>query len=345
MHSYFNNKFSLPSFQKKYYIVFIISVFILTIIAGYINYSYQNFQKNLQQNLEVSANSIIEELERGFDDNEALLKYLGESITKSQSYLDLNNLSTMLMSTGEFNVRSLAKSYVSWATDEGLVIINGKKGVLHNDKPNILTRRYFETARKNPWKIQFSEVTQGLFNPSSILPIAMGIQNKSGEFLGYLILGLRIKSLREQLKKLTYNSVCNFIVLDQNLNLALASNEDLKKDFYQNQSNLKREIATGTFTKYTFSGSDVKCTIFKKFNHYPFFVLTGYSINKNLINLLTQLTPSILEFTFIALLSLIFLNIFKRKIITPINKLHDFCLQIHQRDKIDDLPYFNPSCV
>ena len=195
---------------------------VLTTIATYITYNYQNFQKKLQQNLDLSAHSIMEELERGFDDNEALLKYLGEIIAKTQSYQDLNRLSKVQTSTGEFNVRSLATSYVSWATEEGMIIVSGKKGILHDNKQSILTRRYFETGHKTPWKIQFSEVAQSLFSTNTVLPTAMGIQDKSGEFLGYFVLGLRLKPLTEQLEKFTSNPASFFLVLDQHLGLAIA---------------------------------------------------------------------------------------------------------------------------
>lgn len=342
MRKFFGYVTSFPSLRKKYYTIFIlISLVVLTTIATYITYSYQNFQKKLYYNLETSAQSIMEELERDFDDNEALLKYLGEIIAKTQSYQDLNRLSKVLTSTGEFNIRSLATSYVSWATEEGMIIVSGKKGILHDNKQSILTRRYFETARKTPWKIQFSKVTQSLFSTSTVLPTAMGIQDKSGEFLGYLVLGLRLKLLTEQLKKFTSNAACYFVVLDQHLGLAIASSDILKKDFYQNQSLLKKKILTGTFTPHTFSESGIKFVVLKKFDRYPFYILTGYSSYKASRDLLKKLLPSILEFIIMSLIALLLLNLFKKKIIFPINKLYDSCLQLSQGNKAIDFPHFN----
>ena len=330
------------SLRRQYYFIFVTVLgIILFFLAGYITYSYQIFQKQVQQKLEFSASSIMEELERGFDDNQTLLKYLGETIVKTSAHEDLESLAKTLTSVGKINVRSLATSFISWANPEGYIHVNSKEGILKQKRTNILTRHYFKTARENPWTTQFSEDCQSLFGVDTVLPTAMGIQSSSGEFLGYLVLGLKLKQLTEQLAKFSDDSDIYFLILDQHYNLAISSHESLKKEFLRESFHLTQQILKKDSKNITFQEMDIEFKVLKSFSRYPFIILTGYKKDKVVKDLIWKLGPSVLEFLVMAYLAVTLLYLFRQKIISPINKIYESCLKVSQGEKNISFPHFN----
>lgn len=332
-----------PSLRRQYYFIFLtIALLVLSLLAGYATYTYQQFQRKIFHKLTLSANAISQELERGFDDNQALLKHLGEIIVKTRSHQDVHGLAKILMSTGKFGIRSLATSYVGWATSEGLIIVSGKHGILEEkDQKSIIPRRYFKTAREKPWTLQFSDVSKSLFSTSSVLPTILGVQDTNGSFLGYLTLGLRLKPLTEQLEKIVYDPDVHFLVLDQQYNLVISSHKFLQREYGREGSLLKQKIVAKEFKSYTFKQLDIEFSVVQSFSKYPFLVLTGYNKSKMTKDLLQELAPSLLEFLIMGCLAMLLLSLFRRKIILPINKLYEACRQLAKGEQEPHFPHFN----
>ena len=332
---------SKPSLQKKYFFTFVLLV-TLVLLGGsvYTAYVYKIFNEELNNKLLEVSENVRNELERGFNENTSILKYLGEIIVKRHISQDYDALSELLTSTGELNIRSLATSYVGWANEDGTILVSGKEGALPKPRQrSIIGRRYFITGRISPWILQFSEISQSLYSSKKVLPTAMGIQDKTGKFLGYLIIGLRLNQLTKHLKS-NLSSAISFMIIDKDANLAIASQEEIFKEYKAHSLNLRKNLCLDTFGGYYFNQLGIDFLIVEPFREYPYKIIVGYNRQQFMNDFIQNISPKIIELLILAIISMILLYLFRKKIILPVMTLYEVCLKLSNGEKIGLIPKF-----
>lgn len=161
---------------------------VLLFLIGVVFLKFQVDKLSSQSHL---AESVSHRLHRGLRQNEDLLKYTGEIITQ----LTDKQLEEVIKASTNLSHKSLTTSYISWADSGGNVLISGKAGLLKKGQKTIRERSYFEAAKRDPWVLKLSQPERSVFSSKYVFPSALGITNYKGDFLGYLILGLKLDEL------------------------------------------------------------------------------------------------------------------------------------------------------
>lgn len=161
---------------------------VLLFLIGGVFFKFQVDKLSSQSHL---AESVSHRLHRGLKQNEDLLKYTGEIITQ----LTDKQLEEVIKASTNLSHKSLTTSYISWADSGGNVLISGKAGLLKKGQKTIRERSYFEAAKREPWVLKLSQPERSVFSSKYVFPSALGITNYKGDFLGYLILGLKLDEL------------------------------------------------------------------------------------------------------------------------------------------------------
>lgn len=322
----------LKSLVKGYYLIAVVgSILTLLLLLFYVFFCYDNFKKQSYLTKTEILKNVVEEIEDLFKEDEALLKYLGDVIVKNHKYSNINEISNLLTSTGDLNLKSLTSSYVSWANDEGLITVSGKAGILKDSKKSILSRTYYKTAREQPWTLKLSGTSKSIFSSKLVLPSAMGLTNIKGTFIGYLVLGINISELERYLRSRFLKNGYHFLLLENvSGNILLASDETLSAQFDSLKSNVKYEGFTHNGNEY-----DMK-EVLKNFN---LAVFVGHNKKLYFYAFFQELFPQLIEVSLFVFFLVFLLGFFKNKIITPINFLSESTEKILNKE--DDIKFLN----
>lgn len=164
------------------------------IFTGFFSLVFLNFCIDINSFRVKLAHDIAEKLWEGINQNEDLMRYTGKTIINFGEG-NLKKIEKIIKPTSDLSHKSLATSYLSWADQEGYVVISGKAGVVKKGEKTIQQRSYFTSAKEDPWFMKISEPERSVFSSKYVLPTALGISDIDGKFLGYLILGLKLDEL------------------------------------------------------------------------------------------------------------------------------------------------------
>lgn len=205
------NKFHLSLSNEYFLFTTIVLALVCALSAGFFIYSYHLYVKQKNISILKIAKTITNEMVDILEENENILKFFGHKIVDNIEPNDLNGIANLLISTVDLNIKKMTKSYISWVNADGQLTVSGKDGVLKNNFPNIKNRKYFITARQNPWVMQIADPAKSIFSNSYVLPSGIGLTNKRGEFIGYLVLGLRIDHINQYISKIINSEKANYV--------------------------------------------------------------------------------------------------------------------------------------
>lgn|GEM_PF-1482279 len=331
------------SLSREYFLfagIILISVCLLSAIFGC--YSYYLYEAEKKTSLLKLIKTVSFELVNIFKEDENILKFFGSKIVDQINYKDLNNIAKLLISSVDLNIRSMTKSYICWADPHGKLIISGKNGILQKKIPDIRGREYFSSAKEHPWTLQISEQSTSFFSNSNILPTAMGIQDKYGKFIGYLILGLRVDYINNYIEKITSAEKANYILFDKNFRTVLSSEPQPNVENLVNKKQLETFISNNREILPTpLYFNNIKYSYLHQVHGYPFFILVGYNANLYRQDFLHKVSARIVEFLFIGVFCLVLLHFFRKKIIFPITNLSKLAMSISKGDLSIKIPKQN----
>jgi len=319
------------SLSTDYYI-FLVFIFLAIVCFSVFYYyrAYDNFNSKQKREVTIAAFKIQDEFSEILRENSNLLKYIGAAITKKNlpPKKMLEDIANKLAAPAHLDMRSLmAATYISWADPTGKVLVSGKHGVLIQEHPNISQRDYFETARQEPWALKTALPSRSLFSNNLVLPVTMGVEKADKKFLGYLVLGLRVKNIYSHLGKVIDKRKIGFILIDQNKNIILSSSGlNIDKSSFNSlfflgnkkEGYLKNPVK---INNYSFS-------YYKKIRNYPYIVITGYNQEIKDAKFNNKVLPSLYQFLILGFLCIIFIVFFKRIVINPIASLSNYAVLI-----------------
>lgn len=133
---------------------------------------------------------------------ESYLNNLGEDIS---DFTDMAHIQSVLSKTYRADkapIDPIGTSYVSFANDDGFIVVSGKLGVLEQkDHKDIAKRSYFEVAKQDDLgRLKFASYEMSLFKGGQVFPTLMKIQDTRGR-VGYLVLGLRTSEFMQRIKQ------------------------------------------------------------------------------------------------------------------------------------------------
>ncbi len=348
-------KIKLRPISNEYFLFSIIVLIAICVMASCFGcYSYHVYENKKTNLLLQVTKSISFELFSIFNENENILKFFGSKIANHIDPEDLNGIFNLLVSNVDLNIPSMTKSCLSWVNPDGKLTVCGKHGVLpvcgqgkiqSKKSPDIKDKKYFINAKNNPWTLQISEPCNSFSGNSYILPTAMGIQNKHREFIGYLILGLRIDHISHYIEKITNLQKASYVILDQNFKAIASSGEQLEN--LENLMHDKKMIhfmsSNDKFLPISFRHNNIKYSYMSKISEYPFFILTGYDINLYRQDFLQKFSSILIEFFVMGVLYIILLYFFRKKIISPITDLSKLAFSISNGNLQVKIPKQNSS--
>jgi len=229
---------------------------------------------------------------------ENMINYIGHSIVslkETKGSIEVSKVAKILQDM-EFNLNEkhkdmLVSAMFDFITPNGDTVASTMHGVISPPKKVDSSRReYIKLGRQEPWKLHICKMDIGITIEEVIIPVAIGITDKDNNFLGYVTSGIRRSKLKKRLSEIIQNENYSFILLNNDLDFILYSEEDDKiTDKDKNTIKLKldslraKEEKFGTLDETIFIDG-TEYIFYTKTNDYPFIIIIGIK-RKNIFNL------------------------------------------------------------
>ncbi len=325
----------IPSLARDFRF-FVIAVLIIMLFAAslVIAVIYQSHVENRNHRLELKAAIVDRTLNESIDYIEYLLTFAGNQIADNEAK-DKQYIATLIAG---FRYDLKAKSISSWSmldwvdTDKKLVAAS-TLGVL-KVPVDLSMRSTLTSALKEPWKFFVGEPANGAISGQQIIPLSMGVADKTGKPLGALHVALTVSGLTDKIEQSFENSGFKFVVLNKNDEIILQSPFSpipLRNDFFKNVATNKFVLPSG-YLSTPINANHFSYAAYKISSRYPYVIIVGYDPKLDNNELKEKLLLPLILCCAFGMVAITLLYYFHHRIITPIVQLADTAGKITQGD-------------
>ena len=308
-----------PSLSRDFKLLSMAVLFVLVLISGWVTYrTYDKHSERITVDLEKEAARIENTISTEMGNASFMLASLGRQIAIDPDR-DYTKLAQALKS---FDNKNHIYSIFSWTDTDKKMVISSNKGVL-KEPVDISDRDFIQQAATDTWKMHIGRPIEGRVSGRWVIPVAMGISDYTGKFIGIIALSIDIGVLTEQIRNLVKRDGISFAVVSKELVTLtevsesknfLSDNFPSKKlvdmDFDKNPSGLIAKgsliLGTGIYAYYRVS------------ENYPYIVMMGYDANYSDETVRSMLWSRLLLILSVAVFLVLFLWIVRVRVINPV---------------------------
>jgi len=202
-----------PSLSRDFALLSASVLFVLCIISTWVTYAtYTAHVQAVTADLEKESKQLETAIAMQMDDASYMLSSLGKQIVLEPDH-NLTRLAQMLKS---FDKKDYRYSILTWINPESQMEVSSNRGVL--EKPvDISDRDFVKMAAVDPWKMVIGQPIEGRVSGRWVIPVALGITDYTGKFIGTVAISIDIKVLTDQLAQLSHQPGLNFTIADKKL--------------------------------------------------------------------------------------------------------------------------------
>jgi signal transduction histidine kinase len=210
----------------KYFSLITKSLVILTVMSCffYIYSSVQELKTQEMNQVKIANNLIYRTIYSNISYARYQLFYVAKQL--SQTGGDKQKINQILSNyktnvNNDFDVVTTWNMF-SWIDDKGKLTVDGFDGILN--KPIDMNHRvYLPITKQDPGKIIFDKALVGAITRRLIVPIAIGVVNDEGKYLGSIVFGIDIEKLTAKLENSVKDDLSQFLIVDHNKKTILKS--------------------------------------------------------------------------------------------------------------------------
>ena len=308
-----------PSLSRDFALLSAAVLFLLLLISAWVTYSsYEKNSERIAEELGKEAARIERTLAGEMGAANHMLVALGKQVVLDPSH-DLIRVAQMLKS---FDSKGYIYAVFTLVNPEEKIVVSSNRGVL--DVPvDASDRDYVKKAFAEPWKMHIGRPVEGHVSNRWVIPVAMGLTDYTGKFIGTLVISIDINTLTDQISSLVKRDGVSFAIISKTL-IALTQVSD-DKDFVTNNFPAKKLMnvdfavnpsgllangslfwGTGTYTYYRVS------------SEYPYIVLLGYDPQYSDDTMRNLLWSRLIQMLMIAVFFVLFLWIMRTRMVKPV---------------------------
>jgi signal transduction histidine kinase len=332
-----------PSLSRDFALLSAAIFFVLLIISGWVTFStYNRHTDTVAFDLEKESKRIENVLANQFEDANFILASLGKQIILDPNR-DLQRLAQILKS---FDKKDYVYSILSWINPQDHLVVSSNKGVL--DKPiDISDRDYVKMALVEHWKMVIGKPVEGRISGHWVIPVAMGITDYTGKFIGTVAISIEVNILTQQLASIVYRDGINFAIVSKDLVPITQGSAD--KDFITNNFpankllnvNLSKN-PVGLVSKGSMFWDRGNYSFYRTSSEIPYTILLTYDPQFSDETVHGSLWARLLQITGMAVFFVLFLWITRVRIIRPIMKITDTLAAVAKGHACGELPKSGP---
>ncbi|MCI5049996.1 MAG: hypothetical protein MRY32_06655 [Rickettsiales bacterium] len=313
-----------PSLYRDFALLSVLIVFILFLVSVWVSYeTFEDHAKSVIKQLENEAvridRALIIEIER--------TSYLLESVARQMRYSGTTSDNITNLFTSFEKKDGDKKSGFFWADSNQEIVLSAHQGEV--EKPvSVSDRDYMKKAITAPWKVHIGHPIRGRVSEKWVMPLAIGLTDDDGHFLGAVIYSLDVGSFNRELQNVIKQDGISFAIT--NLAFTLLTEQANEPNFFGTYFSLPRlaKINFNTSTNGVYSqghllrAGDI-FSYYEKSSEYPYIIFVGYDPDRHSANVRAILLPRLLQILVITLFLISVLWTVRRRIIQPVITLTD----------------------
>ena len=299
-------------------VLIILAFFLATIWVVY--ETYDDHAKLVSRQMETEATRIdramILEIEHS--------SYLLESLGRQMTHMDTKNLNNVALLLRSFDTTATLHHVFSWIDESNHNVVSSNQGV--HSPIDVSDRDFIKKTTYEAWKISVGNPIQGRVSAKWVLPIALGVTDETGKYIGTILISMDINTITRNLRSAVKDSGIIFTVYSNNflpltqtidkeeINPLDAYSEQLKKISLDNRK-------SGLLANASLFDSNSIFVYYELSANYPYIIMLGFDNKESLLLFKSLLVPRLIEILIIGIFMLTLLSLVRRRIIQPISEL------------------------
>lgn len=324
-----------PSLYRDFALLSALIVFILFLVSVWVSYeTYQEHSKDIIKQLENETvridRSLIVEVERA--------SYLLESIARQINHTGTTNHSMILQLFNSFDKSSYPRnSEFFWVNTDQMIVLSSRKGVLK--KPiEVSDRDYLKKAITTPWTVHIGQPVEGRASNRWVMPMAIGLSNEQGDFLGALVISLDINSFSKDINHVIQHEGISFAITNEAFTLLteISEHPHFFQKFFNLQTLAKIDFKThpkGVYSQTNLMKPGTIYAFYEKSLEYPYIIFVGYDSTLSAHAIRGILLPRLLQIIVITAFLVSILWTVRKRIIQPVITLTKLTSRIIHGEK------------
>jgi len=338
------NPWTQPSLSRDFALLSASALFVLCIISAWVTYTtYTRHTQTIASDLEKESKHLESAIAMQIDDASYMLTSLGKQIIIDPD----RNLTKLAQVLKSFDKKDYRYSILTWINPQGQMEISSNRGVL--EKPvDISDRDFVKMATSaDPWKMVIGQPIEGRVSGQWVIPVAMGVTDYTGKFIGIVAISLNIKILTEQLEKIVQHEGISFAIANRNLVPITQASDN--KDFSAQNFPIQK-LENINFTKNP-NGLITQSTLFWEIGNYyyyracadlPYVLLLSYDAQYSDGTVRDYLWYRLLQMIAMGMFFVLFLWITRVRMIKPIMEMSNIVADVARGKPFEALPKGGP---
>ena len=308
-----------PSLSRDFALLSAAVLFLLLLISAWVTYSsYEAHADRISDEMGKEAARIERTVASEMGAANYMLLALGKQVVLDPQR-DLVRVAQMMKA---FDSKGYIYAVFTLVNPEEKIIVSSNRGVL--DVPvDASDRDYVKKAFAEPWKMHIGRPVEGHVSNRWVIPVAMGLTDYTGKFVGTIVISIDINTLTEQISNLVKRDGISFAIISKTL-IALTQVSD-DKDFVTNNFPAKKlmnvDFAThpqGLLAHGSMFWGTGNYTYYRVSSEYPYIVLLGYDPQYSDETVRNLLLSRLLQMFTISIFFVLFLWIMRIRMVKPV---------------------------
>lgn len=298
-------------------------VFIAILTSIWVTFeTYTDQSRKLSAEMEQEALRI----ERGMTSEINRASYLLEAIGRQILQRGNSDVTVIAQMLRSFDTANDYYSVFLWVDEDLHAVTSSRQGILENPV-DISDRDYIIRSQVEPFKIHVGQPIQGRVSNTLVIPMAMGLTDYTGRYMGSVTLSLDLQSMSRIVQEHVRNQDVGFALLNPNLN-PLAS--DTKAEKLLAAPAVVQALENLNLDEVPNEGILTQPALFERnrvFSYYripesqPYVILTAYASEWSALNRLIM--PRLMQLLLVAAFLVSLLWLVRFRVIYPVQTLSE----------------------
>ena len=229
------------------------------------------------------------------------------------------------------------KSVFSWINKAQMVSVSNNLGML--PKPiDVSDRDYIKKSIADPWKVHVGRPIEGRTSRKWVLPLSLGLTDKSGAFIGAVVISLDTENLVDAIGRTLKDSGVRFAIT--NTALTLLTQTAAAEEFFTHNFDVARlskidfdKTTSGEYSRGSLFDKIHLYSYFERSSQYPYIIFLGLDPARSHEAVMDLLMPRLLQLSILAIFLLSVLWTLRKRIIQPVIALTEQASHVARGNK------------
>lgn len=307
------------SFSRDFFVLAAAVAFLLALLTLWI--AYDTYRDHQQRLLEQMATDSVR-MDRTLVQDIQQASYLLESISRQILHLNSGQPEEVAKLLRSFDTEGTIFNLFGWADASQRIMVTSIGGLVAHPL-DISDRDYIKKSLSVPWQVHIGRPVEGRISGKWIVPLALGVNDASGKYLGAVLASINVDKLTAQLREALNDPAVSFGVVTSTLTVVVDAGKstDFIASYFPLATLKDVDFKAHPHGQFTIANSKMVHNTLTYYQHsasYPFVFLLGTDMSMQLWPLLNLLWQRLFPLLLIAVFSAIVLLVIRNRVIQPL---------------------------